>query len=930
MFAVLAWFAAGSVTHAAGGSGRDDRWEETLDHVTQAVVSIRMDRPRSYEGVGRSNSQATGFVIDAERGLLLTNRHVVTSGPVVAEAIFLDHEVVPLTPVYRDPVHDFGLFRFDPSLVRFQEVHELALRPDKARPGVQVRVVGNDSGEQLSILDGTIARIDREAPAYGGTYSDFDTFYLQAASATSGGSSGSPVVDAEGDVLAINAGGKTTAATSFYLPLDRVVRAVELVKAGRPVPRGTFQTRMVHTSYDELRKLGLPPDAEAAARARDPKGTGLLVVREVLRGGPAEGRLQIGDIVLEVGGTSVAGFVAVEAELDDHVGDTLPVVVSRRGATVATEVQVDDLHALVPSALLEIGGAVIHDLSLHQARASQIAVRGAVLADDGRMFERAGIPTSSVLVEVGGIEVAGVVDLAAQLALIPDGQAFNVRSFRLSQPQLSIESSVLMDRRWFPARVCRRDDTHGTWPCTDLAEAPAADGPPARVDVGFPPTDQKVGRLLQPSLVRVRVEVPYPVAGAQGTSYFGTGLVVDAERGWVLVDRDTAPIALGEAWIELAGATEIQARILAVHPIHDLAILAYDPAEAAGVPLVSATLAGAPLAAGDERSWVGTERDGTVVVREVKVERVEPFGLRADGPPRFRETNLEVVSLEVPPPGQNGVIVDKKGRVGAYWASLAYNEGNEPKAVWAALPVELVAETVALASGSPIGTLPWELGVLALPKALERGLPPAVVETLVAHDPERRGVLQVIRAEVGHPLADATRPGDLVVAIDGQTVTRFREVETSVAFASSVRLTLCRAGQLLDVQVPTQDLETIDVDRVVMWAGARIHTPHRAARLFGVDAARPYVSWWEGGSPAGRGELRAQRSIVSVNGLDTPDLDTFLETLLALDADATIQLALDMPTGEREVVVVEPDETFFPTTELVRNADGTWERRALR
>ena len=145
---------------APAAAAETANWRDTLGRVSSGVVSIRVDGARAYDTDWNQSTQATGFVVDAERGLILTNRHVVKPGPVVAEAIFVNNEEVELKAVYRDPVHDFGFYRYDPADLRFIEPAELSLDPSGAQIGREIRVVGNDAGEQISILAGTLARLD--------------------------------------------------------------------------------------------------------------------------------------------------------------------------------------------------------------------------------------------------------------------------------------------------------------------------------------------------------------------------------------------------------------------------------------------------------------------------------------------------------------------------------------------------------------------------------------------------------------------------------------------------------------------------------------------------------------------------------------------------------------------------------------------------
>jgi S1-C subfamily serine protease len=905
-------------------------WAQTIERIASAVVTIQIDSTRAFDTEWNVSAQATGFVIDAKRGLILTNRHVVTPGPVTAQATFQNREEVELYPVYRDPVHDFGIYRYDPSKLKFIQPAELPLYPAGAVIGREIRVVGNDAGEQLSILAGTLARLDREAPEYGyGKYNDFNTFYYQAASATSGGSSGSPVIDIEGRVVALNAGGATGAASSFYLPLTAVVRALKYIDAGKPVPRGTLETVFKYTPYDELRRLGLDPDTEAHMRAAFPKLTGMLVVDDVQPGSNADGVLAPGDILVAIDGKPVPEFFTLEDVLDSHVGKTIDVEVQRGGEVLRHALTVQDLDSITADEYIEFGEAVVHTLSYQQARHFNLPIKGVYVANPGYVFGSAGIPHGALISSFDGKKMDDLADFEAALAGLADGARAAVRYVTLEDPHAQQLKVIRMDRLWFPARKCKRDDALGIWPCVSIAAGPAPQSvPPASTQ--FSKTgDPRIDRLA-PSLVQITFDMPYSASGVTEKNYHGTGVIVDAARGLVVIDRNTVPLAMGDVRITFNGTVEVPGKVEFVHPLHNLAMVSYDPKSIGDTPVRSATLLDKELKPGDDVWVVGERSDSKILSQKTQVAGVDPVAFPLSRTLRFRDSNLEAVSLVNPPGDVDGVLANDQGDVLALWSSFAFETPRDLEQINRGIPADLVQEMIAVVeNGRPLYSFEAEFAVESLASARKLGLPDEWVRRFEKHDEHRRQVLSVDRLVAGSPAASILQPGDLLLAIDGKVVNRFREVERAVQ-KPAVTVTLWRDGAEKTLPMRSVALNGRDIDRILIWAGATLQAPHRAmAAQRGIAPDGVFVSFFFYGSPATHYGLYAGRRIVEVDGQPTHDLDAFIKVVRGKPDRASLRLKTISWNGQTDVITLKLDKHYWPSYELDRQPDGTWIRTAL-
>jgi S1-C subfamily serine protease len=114
---------------AATAASDKETWDHTLSRAIRGIVSIKATTTRPFDTESAGDYTATGFVISKEHGLILSNRHVVNPAPITCVAVFVNYEEIPIYPVYRDPIHDFGVFRYNPKDLKHIKVEEIICSP---------------------------------------------------------------------------------------------------------------------------------------------------------------------------------------------------------------------------------------------------------------------------------------------------------------------------------------------------------------------------------------------------------------------------------------------------------------------------------------------------------------------------------------------------------------------------------------------------------------------------------------------------------------------------------------------------------------------------------------------------------------------------------------------------------------------------------
>lgn len=903
-------------------SNSEKNWNGTVDLVSSGVVNIQIDVPIAFDGTWNRSTYATGFVVDAKRGIILTNRHVVTPGPTTAKAILINNEEIDLVPLYIDPVHDFGFFRYQPEQIKHITPHEFKLSNSDPQIGQEIRIIGNDAGQKISILDGTISRLDRDAPNYGkGKYNDFNTFYIQAATASSGGSSGSPVINIRGEAVALNAGSQSNSANAFYLPLHKIKLALEKLQKEQTIERGTLQTTFQSTPYPELTRLGLTEELSTQYRDLYPNLKGLLVARFIVPQSFAAEFLAVGDILLKINQLPVADFVGLESLLNDNVNQTVAVNVLRQGELMSFSIQVSDLQELTPASYVKFDGGIFHDLSYQQARHFNKPAKGVYVAKSSNSFKHAGLPHRSVITELNGAEVNTLEEFNVQLMQIADKQKVHLRYFDFSTPNTTNYALVEINRTWFEHTYCHKDDELGYWPC---GESLSSSVTPENKNIEG---QAKVTNRVEDALVSVSFVSPYAIQGRNGNDIkYGTGVIVDIDKGWVVVSQNTVYSNAGDVKIIFNNKLEVEGRVEYIHPLHNLTLISYDTGALDNIKVAQIDMQLQKLEPGDPVKQVGLNSQGVVEYRETEIDTTEELWLSRFDVPRYIDGNIEASHLVNPNRAIDGVLLNEQQKVVALWLEFEQSDGKEATTVLAGFSVDYVQELLTLVQNkTPLYSLDINLTQIPPIDALQMGLSNEWLETIQNHSPNTNKILAVYNTAVNAASSKVLKRGDLILAINDQPFATFRELERLTQLAS-VNITYLSQGKVHTADVETTSLNGNNIEQLFFWSGLYLHSPHRAAQLQGnVSDSGIYVASYNYGSPATRYGIYAMRRIVEIDGqaIDTPD--DFIDAVKGKQNQSSVVIKTLRFNNQPEVITLKLDNNYWPFFEF-KYHNGHWQR----
>jgi serine protease Do/serine protease DegQ len=293
-----------------------------VEEVSPAVVNIRVSQtvtrrnsfgddafrrffglPDGGGGGGGSGSQeiasaGSGVIVDAQRGYILTNHHVVADADAIQISL-IDGTLLDAEIVGSDPATDIAVIKVDADGLTEMPIGDST----GARVGDFVIAIGNPFGLGHTVTSGIISALGRTGISRDG-YEDF----IQTDASINPGNSGGALVNMNGELIGINSaifsrsGGNI--GIGFAVPTEIASSIMSQILDFGEIRRGLLGVNIQTI------------DAEAAEALGNDIESGALITGIQSDSAAELAGLKVGDIIIEVNDKKVDGAV----ELRNRIG----------------------------------------------------------------------------------------------------------------------------------------------------------------------------------------------------------------------------------------------------------------------------------------------------------------------------------------------------------------------------------------------------------------------------------------------------------------------------------------------------------------------------------------------------------------------------------------------------------------------------------
>lgn len=367
--------------------------------------------PQAEEKISALGS---GFIIDAEKGYIVTNNHVIKDADEI-KIILHDDTSLDATLVGTDEKTDIAVLKIDTK-------SSLAAAKwgdsDTAKIGSWILAIGNPFGLGGTVTAGIVSARQRDINA--GPYDDF----IQTDASINRGNSGGPLFNVNGEVIGVNtaifspSGGSV--GIGFAIPSNLAKNVVDqLIKYGK-TKRGWLGVRIQEVTPEIAESLGLD-------------GAKGALVSGVTPNGPAEAAgIKSGDVILAFNGNDLDQMNKLPRMVaESEVGKAADVTVWRKGDKKNFSVVLGQLEKAEEDGTIETAGKSVDEKPVTSAIDID-ALDMKVLSLNDKLRKQYDIAKTVKGVLIAEVKKGGV---AAEKGLIPGDVIVEIDQQEVSDPK---------------------------------------------------------------------------------------------------------------------------------------------------------------------------------------------------------------------------------------------------------------------------------------------------------------------------------------------------------------------------------------------------------------------------------------------------------------------------------------------------------------